>query len=148
MQHRLTGKERSKFFSLALGLARNAAKRNEIPIGAVLVKDGKIIARAYNSTEKLGTFTAHAEMLCITAACKKLHTKFLYDCELYVTLEPCKMCLAAARLSRIRKINFLAKSPKFGSRGLAYFKTIMSRSRSSMTQSAVELLQAFFKSRR
>jgi tRNA(adenine34) deaminase len=131
-----------------LKAARRGLRAKEIPIGAVLVKSGEVISTAHNSTEKRNLFLAHAEMLCIEQATKKLKTKFLYDCELYVTLAPCKMCLAAARLSRIKSIHYLAPSKKFGSRGPGYFKTRLVRSRSQLTQQAIDLLRDFFKDKR
>ena len=137
-----------KEFLAALREAKKAGQRNEVPIGAIIVKDGKIIARARNQTEKNKSFTAHAEILCIKSANKKLKSKYLNGCELYVTLEPCLMCMTAARLSRITKIHYLIKSPKFGRNGPAYFKTKVQRKNSPLTPSAVELLQAFFKARR
>ncbi len=148
MKKKSTGKRQSDFFSAALRLATRASKKNEVPIGAVLVKDGEIIAKSFNQTEARGNFLAHAEMLCIQRATKILGSKYLNGCELYVTLEPCLMCLTAAKLSRVEKIFFLLKSPKFGSRGKAYFKTKRRKSSSGLTPSAVALLQAFFKRKR
>ena len=102
MKKKSTGNERSKFFLAALREAKKADKKNEVPIGAILVKEGKIISKSFNETEKRNSFLAHAEMLCIEKACKKLRTKYLNNCELYITLEPCQMCFAAAKLSRAR----------------------------------------------
>jgi tRNA(adenine34) deaminase len=82
------------FFGEALKLAKRAGARDEIPIAAVLVKEGKIIARAYNQTEKKKSFLAHAEILCLQKAAKFLKSKYLDGCSLYITLEPCKVCEA------------------------------------------------------
>ena len=92
------------FMRLALKEAEMALSENEIPIGAVIVANGKVIARAHNQTETLHDVTAHAEMLAITAAANQLGGKYLSGCTLYVTVEPCVMCAGAigwAQLSRI-----------------------------------------------
>ena len=92
------------FMRLALKEAEMALSENEIPIGAVIVANGKVIARAHNQTETLHDVTAHAEMLAITAAANQLGGKYLSRCTLYVTVEPCVMCAGAigwAQLSRI-----------------------------------------------
>jgi len=136
------------FFKIALQLAARASKLNEVPIGAVLVRDNKIIARAFNQTEKRGRFTAHAELLCIESASRKLNSKYLLDCELYVTLEPCLMCVYASRLSRLKAIHFLLASEKFGSSGQGYFKIQVLEKESAMTLDAKVLLQDFFKKKR
>ncbi len=144
-----TRNDHEYFFEVALRQAKKAAKQNEVPIGAVLVNQGRIISTAFNKTESQGSFLAHAEMLCIQKATKNLKTKFLNNCELYITLEPCLMCFTAARLSRIKAIHYLAASPKFGRKGRAYFKTIIKKSRrKELTQQAVGLLSSFFETRR
>jgi tRNA(adenine34) deaminase len=83
-----------------------ALQENEIPIGAVIVYNDRIIARAYNQVEKLKDVTAHAEMIAITSASDYVGGKFLQDCSLYVTLEPCIMCIGAIRLARFKKVVF------------------------------------------
>lgn len=142
------GKRRADFFERALDQAAKASKKNEIPIGAVLVKNGELVAVAHNKTESRGSFLAHAEILCIQAATKKLNSKFLNDCEIFVTLEPCLMCHAAASLSRIKAIHYLASSKTFGRKRKAYSRLKVSKSKSRMTLRAAELLQAFFKNKR
>ena len=94
-----------------------AMKKNEVPIGCVIVKDGKIIARAHNLRESQQIATKHAELIAIERACKKLKTWRLEDCDLYVTLEPCPMCAGAIILSRIRSVTFGAYDPKGGCAG-------------------------------
>lgn len=136
------------FFEEAIAQARKASARNEIPIGAVLVKDGAIIASAFNETERQGHFLAHAEVLCIQRATKKLGTKYLNDCELFVTLEPCKMCRAAAALSRIKSVFYLTKSIKFGTSGSGYQKPRIRKKTSRHTQEATQILSTFFKTKR
>lgn len=99
---------------LAFNEAKQALAEDEVPIGAVIVANGKVIGKGYNQTERLKDVTAHAEMLAITAAANYLNAKFLDSCTLYVTLEPCPMCAAALRWARIGKIVYAAKDEKFG----------------------------------
>jgi tRNA(adenine34) deaminase len=98
----------------ALDEARAAAARGEVPVGAVLVRDGRIVARAGNRVEELSDPTAHAEILAIRAATAELGEPRLPDCDLYVTLEPCPMCAAAIGFARIRRLYFAAYDPKGG----------------------------------
>lgn len=102
------------FMSLALKEAQKALKIDEVPIGAVIVKDGKVIAKAHNLRESKNIATYHAELIAIEKACKKLNTWRLDDCELYVTLEPCIMCAGAIINARIKKVYFGAYEPKGG----------------------------------
>ena len=102
---------------LALQEARRAAKIDEVPIGAVIVKDDEIIAKAHNLRETLQDATAHAELLAIRQACEVLGTWRLIGCTLYVTLEPCPMCAGAIILSRVDRLVFGAKDPKGGACG-------------------------------
>ena len=93
-----------KFMNEALKEARKAYEKLEIPVGAVIVKNGKIISRAHNLKETKQTATAHAEILAIQKANKKLNNWRLIDCDMYVTLEPCSMCMGAIVSSRIKNI--------------------------------------------
>jgi tRNA(adenine34) deaminase len=102
----------------ALSLAREAARAGEVPVGAVVVSKGRIIARTRNETEKLTDVTAHAEILAITAASEYLGGKYLDNCTLYVTLEPCVMCAGALYWSQIGRIVFGAPDEKRGYRRL------------------------------
>ncbi|MCK4751651.1 MAG: nucleoside deaminase, partial [Bacteroidales bacterium] len=102
------------FMNEALKEAMKAREEQEIPIGAVIVADNRIIARAHNQTEILQDVTAHAEMLAITAAANSLGAKYLNPCTLYVTLEPCTMCASATALAQLGKIVYGAKDPKAG----------------------------------
>ena len=102
------------FMSLALAEAQKAAEEGEIPVGAVLVKDGKVIASAHNLREGISDATAHAERLAISEAGKKVGSWRLSDCTLYVTLEPCPMCTGAAINARIGRIVYAAKDPRAG----------------------------------
>ena len=101
----------------ALKEAQKAFQEDEVPVGAVIVNDGKIIARGYNQIERLKDPTAHAEMLCLTSATNYLGTKWLNEATLYVTIEPCSMCAGALVLARIKNICFGAKDPKTGACG-------------------------------
>ena len=106
-----------KFMYAALQEAEKAVELNEVPIGAVVVHQNKIIGRGFNQVEMLKDSTAHAEMLAITAASNHLQSKFLDQCDLYVTLEPCVMCCGAILLTRINNIYFGTYEPKFGASG-------------------------------
>ena len=106
------------FMKRALQEAEAAFEKGEVPIGAVIVVDQRIIARGHNLTERLTDVTAHAEMQVITAASNFLGGKYLRNCTLYVTLEPCQMCAGALYWSQISKIVFAAKDPKRGFRAL------------------------------
>lgn len=106
-----------KWMKKAIKQAKKAAQKDEVPIGCVIVKDDQIIARAYNKREMKQCSTAHAEILAIEKACKKLGSWRLEDCDLYVTLEPCPMCSGAIIQSRIRNVIFGAYDPKGGCMG-------------------------------
>jgi len=99
----------------AIKEARKAYRKNEVPIGAVIVQDGKVISRGYNEVERRCNATAHAEILAIARAVKKTGGWRLNGCSLYVTVEPCLMCLGAILLSRISRIVYGASQPQFGS---------------------------------
>ena len=103
---------KDKFMKAALKCAQKAFDEGEVPIGAVVVLDGKVIARGHNRRTKRQVATAHAEIEAIEKACKKLKSWRIPECELYVTLEPCPMCMGAALNARIRKIYFGASEDK------------------------------------
>lgn len=100
--------------TIALAQAHAAAARGEVPIGAVLVKDGVVLAQAGNRTRELNDPTAHAEILVIRDACQTLNDERLTGCDLYVTLEPCTMCAAAISFARIRRLYYGAQDIKGG----------------------------------
>jgi tRNA(adenine34) deaminase len=102
------------FMKKALQEAKTAFEKGEIPVGAIIVIDNKVIARSHNLTELLNDVTAHAEMQSITAAANFLGGKYLKDCTLYVTLEPCQMCAGALYWSQISKIVFGARDEQRG----------------------------------
>ena len=102
------------FMEIALGLAEEAADDGEIPVGAVVVCQNQIIAKGRNQTERLNDVTAHAELLAITAAANYLGGKYLTDCTLYVTLEPCVMCAGALFWAQVSRLVIGAADPKRG----------------------------------
>lgn len=102
------------FMALALEEARAAAGRDEVPVGAVVVRGDEVLARAGNRTRELSDPTAHAEMLAIREACGALGSERLVGCDLYVTLEPCPMCAAAISAARVGRLYFGASDPKSG----------------------------------
>ena len=103
-----------KYIKLALKEAQKAQFKDEVPIGCVIVKDDKVIARGHNLRETKNSVIKHAEIVAINRACKKLGQKFLNNCDIYVTLEPCAMCATAISLARIRNIYFAAFDSKGG----------------------------------
>ena len=106
--------EKEKFMKLAIKEAKKAREKYEVPIGAVIVKEGKVISRGYNLRESKQNSLKHAEIIAIDKACKKIGNFRLEDCELYVTVEPCLMCSGAIVQSRIRKVYFGACDEKYG----------------------------------
>ena len=102
------------FMNEALKEAHKAMEQEEIPVGAVVVNQNRIIARAFNQTQQLHDATAHAEMIAITSAANYLGSKYLIDCTLYVTLEPCLMCAAALKWAQLDRLVFAAADPKEG----------------------------------
>jgi tRNA(Arg) A34 adenosine deaminase TadA len=100
--------------ALALAEAESAAKRGEVPVGAVVVRNGEVIAQAGNRVEELCDASAHAELLALRAAAQRLHSPRLPGCDLYVTLEPCALCATAISFFRIRRLYFGAYDPKGG----------------------------------
>ena len=106
-----------EYMLLAIEMANQAYKADEVPVGAVIVKNGEIIATGRNNREETHDATGHAETLAIRQACERLGTWRLDDCELYVTLEPCPMCMGAIINSRIKRVVFGAKDAKAGACG-------------------------------
>lgn len=129
----------------ALVEAQKAYEKDEVPVGAVVVVQQKIIARAHNLTEQLHDVTAHAEMQAITSAANYLNGKYLKGCTLYVTLEPCVMCAGALYWSQLERVVFAAADPKRGfvSAGVGLHpKTIYTQG--VMETEALDLMQQFF----
>ena len=141
---------------IALAEAEAAAKRGEVPVGAVVTgPDGSVLAASGNRTRELADPTAHAEMLAIRAACAKLGSERLIDCDLYVTLEPCPMCAGAISFARIRRLYFAASDPKGG--GVTHGARVFAQSTCHHApevydgieeERASALLRQFFASRR
>ena len=144
-----------KYMKQAIKQAMKAQEKDEVPIGCVIVKDDKIIARGYNLRQSKQQSYAHAEMIAIQKACKKLGTWRLEDCDLYVTLEPCPMCAGAIQQSRIKKVVFGAYDPKggfFGSnfninevKGLNHYPEVEG---GILKEETAQLLKDFFKKKR
>ena len=137
------------FMKQALIEAQKAFEADEVPVGAVITIDNKIIARAHNLTQRLNDVTAHAEMQVITSAANYLNGKYLSGCTLYVTLEPCVMCIGAIYWARLSRIVFAAGDPKRGfQRAHINLHPKSSVSSGIMESEAVKLLNKFFDSKR
>lgn len=139
----------------AIELAKKAAIEEEMPIGAVVVKDDDIIAAAYNQKEKNKNSLLHAEIVAMNEACEKLGSKYLDDCEVYVTLEPCAMCAGAMINYRVKKLYFGAYEPKSGCCGSLYNLPIDKRfnhrievTGGIMEEECSSILKTFFAERR
>jgi len=139
----------------ALDEAREALEKGEIPIGAVLVKDGAIICRAHNSPITLQDPTAHAEILTLRRAGQRLNNYRLLDTELYVTLEPCVMCMGALVHARVKRLIFGARDPKAGAAGSVFnlashdkLNHVIDVTPGVLAEECGDLLQKFFKDKR
>ncbi len=137
------------YMGKALQLAQQAFEEDEVPIGAVVVHKQRIIAKGYNQTEKLTDVTAHAEMLAITGAAQYLGSKFLEECTLYITVEPCVMCFGAIQWARPQRVVFGASEPKTGyhSKGLIASPKMEVIS-GVLERECSDLMRSFFKSKR
>ena len=156
----MTGNESSVpgsggFMDLALQEARAAAARGEVPVGAVLVRGGEILAADGNRTLELSDPTAHAEILVMRRAAASLGSQRLPDCDLYVTLEPCPMCAAAISFARIRRLYFGASDPKGGAveNGVRFYSQPTCHHAPEVysglaERDAADLLRGFFRDRR
>jgi len=147
--------KRADFMGEALAEARAAAARGEVPVGAVLVRDGVAVARAGNRTRELSDPTAHAEILAIREACMQAGSERLPGADLYVTLEPCAMCAAAISFARIRRLYFGAADEKGGgvSHGGRFFAQPTCHHAPDVypglaEAEAAEILRGFFRTRR
>ena len=137
------------FMKQALIEAQKAFEADEVPVGAVIAIDNKIIARAHNLTQRLNDVTAHAEMQVITSAANYLNGKYLSGCTLYVTLEPCVMCIGAIYWARLSRIVFAAGDPKRGfQRAHLNLHPKSTVSSGIMESEAVKLLNKFFDGKR
>ena len=140
----------TNYMKEALKEAQKAFDADEVPIGAIIVGGNKVIARAHNLTERLTDVTAHAEMQAITAAANYLGSKYLIDCTLYVTIEPCVMCAGALFWSQISRVVYAAKDPKRGysllGKSILHPKTILEDG--LLKEEAAQLMEDFFKQKR
>lgn len=139
-----------RYMKMALAEARQAAEEGEIPVGCVIVCQGHVLAKAHNFTERLNDVTAHAEMQAITAAEDALGGKYLSDCTLYVTVEPCVMCAGAIGWAQVKRVVFGAKDEKRGFKhfapGAMHPKTVIVSG--LMEEECATLMKNFFKERR
>jgi tRNA(adenine34) deaminase len=138
------------YMKLALKEAQYAFEEDEVPVGALVICNNRIIGKGYNQTERLKDVTAHAEMLAITAAANYLGSKFLEGCTLYVTLEPCLMCAAALKWARIDRLVYGATDPKAG---YSLMQGLVLHPKTGVTRGILEnecgtLVTAFFKQKR
>ena len=143
---------KEKYMKEALKEAKKAYNKLEVPVGAVIVKDGKIIARGHNLKETKCDTTKHAEIIAIQKASKKLESWRLLDCEMYVTLEPCSMCAGAIINSRIKKIYIGALDEKTGAAGSVFnlfedytFNHKVEVEKNVMKEQCEDILKDFFK---
>ena len=139
-----------KYMQMALAEARKALEQKEVPIGAVVVAGGRVIARAHNLTETLTDPTAHAEMQAITIATDYLGGKYLTGCTLYVTVEPCPMCAAALNWAQVSKIVYGTDDPR---RGYSLFSPSLLHPRTQVAKGVLQdecatLMKDFFKEKR
>ena len=139
-----------KFMRDALAQAQAALEDGEVPVGAVIVSGGRIIAKGHNMTDRLHDPTAHAEMIAITAATEAAGSRYLNDCTLYVTLEPCPMCAAALNWAQVARIVYGAADPK---RGYTLFSPSLLHPRTEVTSGVLgeecgALVSDYFKSKR
>lgn len=145
-------KDDAYFMKEALRLAQQAYDAGEVPVGAVVVWDEKIIGRGYNQVEQLNDSTAHAEMIAITAACNTIGAKYLMEATLYVTLEPCLMCCGAMYWSKLGRIVYGASDVKNGYRKMTGeqfpFHPKASISYGIMQEECAVLMKDFFAARR
>ncbi|MBQ9434594.1 MAG: nucleoside deaminase [Bacteroidales bacterium] len=138
------------FMKLAYAEAQEALAKDEVPIGAVVVQNGAVIGRGHNLTQTLNDVTAHAEMQAITAAASYLGAKYLNECTLYVTLEPCVMCAGAIAWSQLGTLVYAAEDPKKGytllDKNIVHPKTEVRKG--VMQEECAELLKSFFAKKR
>lgn len=139
-----------KYMKEALREAEAAAMEDEVPVGAVVVCRGRVIARGHNMTERLNDPTAHAEMIAITAATEAMGGKYLNDCTLYVTVEPCPMCAGALAWSQIGRVVYGAGDPK---RGFSLFSPSLLHPRTEVTAGVLadacgQAVSSFFRDKR
>jgi len=136
------------FMKQALKQAENAFAEDEVPIGAILVAENQIIGKGYNQVERLNDPTAHAEMLAITAGSSYLSSKFLQDCHLYVTVEPCVMCYGAIKNARIKNITIGCMEPKHGFTNFVQNVSKLNLKQGVLEEDCALLMRTFFETKR
>jgi tRNA(adenine34) deaminase len=136
------------FMKQAIKQAELASAEDEVPIGAVVVANNQIIGKGYNLVEKLNDPTAHAEMLAITAASSFLNSKYLNECKIYITVEPCIMCLGAIKNARIKKIVVGCLEPKHGFTNFISKPLNLELNTGVLEEECVQLMKSFFSSKR
>ena len=150
MEDRVRDKQDAFFMKKALEQAEIALQKGEVPVGALITCQGHVVARAHNLTERLNDPTAHAEMQAITAACSTIGGKYLNQCTIYVTLEPCAMCAGAIAWAQLGRLVYGAQDPKKGfsiiSTNILHPKTTVSAG--IMAEEAGKLMKDFFAGKR
>jgi len=138
----IIGDNMDKYMEIAFKEAKKALKTDDVPVGAVIVEKGKIIAKAHNTKEKKKLVTRHAEINAVEKACKKKKNWYLNECELYVTLEPCKMCMGAIEQARIKRVIYAAPRDKIDN--LKQTELIQGKG----VENSQKLLKSFFENKR
>lgn len=132
------------FFDIAIKEAKKAKNKQEVPVGAIIVREKKILSKGHNKVEKTNSILSHAEIIAIQKACKKIKDWRLDDCELYVTLEPCEMCKEIIKRARIKKVYYGLKN-----KGYTLKKPTYIENKNSIQKKEIEkLLVSFFKIKR
>jgi len=146
---------KNSFMEEALLQAKIAFEKDEVPVGAIIVENGKIIAKTHNQNRQLNDPTAHAEILALREAARIKNSSRLDECDLYVTLEPCGMCAAAISLARIKRVYYAASDEKFGAieNGVRFFSSSSCYHKSEIysginAEESVKLLRTFFQNKR
>lgn len=134
-----------KYFDILIKLAEKAAKKDEVPVSALIVKDNKVVAKAINKNHSKKNALYHAEMLVIDKTSRKYSKNILDDCDLYVTLKPCSMCEGAIRQARIKNVYYLLEKPE---NKKEYYKTNYKKANISMQEEYSKILKNFFQNKR
>lgn len=132
----------NKYIELAIKEAKKSLITDDVPVGAIIVEKGKILAKAHNMKEKNKSAISHAEIIAVEKACKKKKNWYLNDCEIYITMEPCEMCMGAIKEARIKKVIYATKNIKTNRLKLPIVEKIDDKNKSQ------NLLKYFFKNKR
>ncbi|MDD3392049.1 MAG: nucleoside deaminase [Bacilli bacterium] len=142
---------KEKYMMIALKEAKKSLKYNDVPVGAIILKNNKVVAKSYNKKEKYQSATRHAEIDVIEKASKKLNTWHLDDCTIYITMEPCLMCTGAIIQARIKKIVYATDNNKYGfskQTNNLLEKNNINITKNILKEESIKLLQDFFKNKR